>query len=180
MSVSWEKNLTLLIQAYQQMDHDHCHLVIVGDGPAFAEVQQKLAGLPVTFTGYLSSEHLATAYASADIFAFPSTTETYGQVVLEAMASGLPVAGIHSEGVCDLVDNGKTGFLLDGKQTSEKERLTEYRATLERLAADKQLRDATSQAAHLEAQQQTWHDAMECLVRGYCEVIEAAKTPVAA
>jgi glycosyltransferase involved in cell wall biosynthesis len=178
--VSWEKNLNLLIQAYQQMDHDHCHLVIVGDGPALAEVQLKLAGLPVSFTGYLSGEQLATAYASADIFAFPSTTETFGQVVLEAMASGLPVVGILSEGVCDLVENGKTGFLLDGQQTSEAERIAGYRAILERLVADKQLRDVTSQAAHKEAQLRTWHDAMECLVRGYCEVIEAAKTPVAA
>lgn len=178
--VSWEKNLNLLIQAYQQMDHDHCHLVIVGDGPALAEVQQKLAGLPVSFTGYLSGEQLATAYASADIFAFPSTTETFGQVVLEAMASGLPVIGINSEGVCDLVKNGKTGFLLDGQQTSEAERIAGYRATLERLVADKQLRDVTGQAAHTEAQQRTWHDAIESLVRGYCEVIEAAKAPVAA
>ena len=63
--VSWEKNLNLLIQAYQTMNHEQCHLVIVGDGPAHAEVQQKLAGLPVTFTGYLTGEALATAYASA-------------------------------------------------------------------------------------------------------------------
>jgi glycosyltransferase involved in cell wall biosynthesis len=178
--VSWEKNLTLLVQAYQRMDHDHCHLVIVGDGPAFAEVQQKLVGLPATFTGYLSGEPLAKAYASADIFAFPSITETFGQVILEAMASGLPVVGILSEGVCDLVDNGKTGFLLDGKQTREEERVAGYMAALERLVAHEQLRYATSQAAHLEAQKRTWHDAMECLVQGYCAVIQAAKTPVEA
>jgi glycosyltransferase involved in cell wall biosynthesis len=85
------------------MDHEHCHLVIVGDGPAHTEMQQKLAALPVTFTGYLTGETLARAYACADIFAFPSYTETFGQVVLEAMASGLPVAGLLSEGVCDLV-----------------------------------------------------------------------------
>ncbi len=162
------------------MDHDHCHLVIVGDGPAFAEVQQKLVGLPATFTGYLSGEPLAKAYASADIFAFPSTTETFGQVILEAMASGLPVVGILSEGVCDLVDNGKTGFLLDGKQTREEERVAGYMAALERLVAHEQLRYATSQAAHLEAQKRTWHDAMECLMQGYCAVIQAAKTPVEA
>src|SRR5260221_12816711 len=96
--VSWEKNLNLLIQAYQTMNHEQCHLVIVGDGPAHAEVQQKLAGLPVTFTGYLTGEALATAYASADVFAFPSYTETFGQAVLEAMSSGLPVAGLLSEG----------------------------------------------------------------------------------
>jgi glycosyltransferase involved in cell wall biosynthesis len=178
--VSKEKNLNLLIQAYQQMDHDRCHLVIVGDGPAFAETQQKLAGLPVTFTGYLSGEPLATAYASADIFAFPSKTETFGQVVLEAMASNLPVVGVLSEGVCDLVDNGQTGFLLDGQQMSEEEMVVGYRASLERLVADEQLRNVMSKSALLEAQKHSWHDAMEYLMQGYREVIAAAKTPVAA
>jgi glycosyltransferase involved in cell wall biosynthesis len=178
--VSREKNLNLLIQAYQQMDHDRCHLVIVGDGPAFAEAQQKLAGFPVTFTGYLSGEPLATAYASADIFAFPSKTETFGQVVLEAMASNLPVVGVLSEGICDLVDNGQTGFLLDGQQMSEEEMAVGYRARLERLVADEQLRNVMSKSALLEAQKHSWHDAMEYLMQGYREVIAAAKTPVAA
>src|SRR5881397_28210 len=86
-------------------------LVIVGDGPARAEMEQELTGLPVTFTGYLRNEELARAYASADLFAFPSCTETFGQVVLEAMASGLPVVGLFSEGVCDLVTHGCTGRL---------------------------------------------------------------------
>ena len=85
------------------MDHRNSHLVIVGEGPALLEMQQELADLPVTFTGYLSGEPLATAYASSDIFAFPSRTETFGKVVLEAMASGLPIVGLIAEGVCDLV-----------------------------------------------------------------------------
>ena len=74
-------------------------------------MRQLLADVPVTFTGYLSGDMLADAYASADIFAFPSRTETFGQAVLEAMASGLPVVGLLSEGVCDLVTNGLTGLL---------------------------------------------------------------------
>lgn len=162
------------------MDHDCCHLVIVGDGPALMEVQQRLAGLPVTFTGYLSGESLAAAFASADIFAFPSRTETFGQVVLEAMASGLPVAGVLSEGVCDLVNDGQTGFLLDELRLNEEGRVAAYRARLAQLIADKQLRDAMSKAALLEAQSRSWHQAFHCLVQGYNEVIEAAKTPVAA
>jgi glycosyltransferase involved in cell wall biosynthesis len=178
--ISWEKNLNLLIQTYQQMDHDRCHLVIVGDGPALTEVQQRLTGLPVTFTGYLSGEALAAVYASADIFAFPSRTETFGQVVLEAMASGLPVIGVLSEGVCDLVNDGQTGFLLNEHRLSEEEKIAGFRASLARLIADKQLRDAMSKVALLEAQSRSWHEAMECLVKGYCEVIEAAKTLVAA
>ncbi|HXZ03485.1 MAG TPA: glycosyltransferase family 1 protein, partial [Ktedonobacteraceae bacterium] len=94
--ISREKNLRLLTQAYRAMDRENCHLVIVGDGPALKEVQQDVADLPVTFTGYLKGEQLARAYASADVFAFPSTSETFGQVVLEAMACGLPVVGVRS------------------------------------------------------------------------------------
>ena len=119
--ISWEKNLRLLTQAYRGMDTSRCHLVIVGDGPALKDVQQELHGLPVTFTGYLTGEQLAMAYASADVFAFPSTSETFGQVVLEAMASALPVVGVYSEGVCDLVQHGRTGYLLDAPEANEQE-----------------------------------------------------------
>lgn len=178
--VSWEKNLRLLIQAYQGMDTTHCHLVIVGDGPAYAEVQQELFGLPVTFTGYLRGSALATAYASADVFAFPSYTETFGQVVLEAMASGLPVAGLLSEGVCDLVEQDCSGFLLDAQKMSEEEQVAGYRLLLTRLIEDQQLRYAMSRAASVHAHSHTWHEAMESLVRGYHEVIEAHQPLVAA
>lgn len=177
--VSWEKNLRLLIQAYRGMDHRHCHLVMVGNGPAYSEIQQELAGLPVTLTGYLSGEALAAAYASADIFAFPSRTETFGQVVLEAMASGLPVVGLLAEGVCDLVDHGRTGLLLDTSQSCE-EQIAGFRARLEYLVFNHERRSIMGQATLVEAQQRSWSEAMKCLVRGYEEVIETQKAPVAA
>ena len=169
--VSWEKNLRLLVQAYRGMDHSRCHLVIVGQGPAYQEIQQELHDVPVTFTGYLTGPELATAYASADVFAFPSYTETFGQVVLEGMASGLPVVGLHAEGVCDLVANEHTGLLLDADRLNMEEQIVAYRALLQRLVEDQQLRVAMSDAAHQEAQKHTWHEAMECLVRGYAEII---------
>ncbi len=178
--VSWEKNLRLLVQAYREMNHQQCHLVVVGEGPALDELRQALAGVPVTFTGYLTGKALAAAYASADIFAFPSRTETFGQVVLEAMASGLPIVGLLAEGVCDLVENEKTGLLLDDSHLTENEQAVQYRASLERLISDKQMRGNMSQAALLEAQRYSWYEAMECLVRGYHEVIEQAKPLVAA
>lgn len=178
--VSWEKNLRLLIQAYQSMDHTNCHLVIVGDGPAYAEVQQALADMPVTFTGYLSGPELAAAYASADVFAFPSYTETFGQVVLEAMASGLPIVGLRSEGVCDLVEDGHTGFLLDMRTMNEEELVAGYRERLQCLIHNQTLRHEMSITATAHAHRHTWHEAMECLVRGYYEVIEAHQALVAA
>jgi len=173
--VSWEKNLKLLIKAYRGMDHEYCHLVLVGDGPAQAEIQQELAGLPVTFAGYLRGEALAAAYASADIFAFPSRTETFGQVVLEAMASGLPVVGLQSEGVCDLVVDKHTG-LLDVQRLYEDEQVASYRRLLLHLTHNRVVRRTMGLAGLTEAQQRSWSQAMDCLVQGYCEVAETQRT----
>ena len=169
--ISWEKNLRVLIQAYRQMDHTRCHLVIVGQGPAYSEVEQELSQVPVTFTGYLSGEALASAYASADIFAFPSYTETFGQVVLEAMASGLPVVGVQSEGVCDLVQHTRTGLLLSAEQLSEEKQISGYRDYLERLIFNAEERMLMSAAAFSEALSHTWYEAMEHLMQGYQEVV---------
>ena len=173
--ISWEKNLHLLTQAYRNMDHKRCHLVIVGQGPAFGEVQQELADLPVTFTGYLQGEDLAAAYASADIFVFPSRSETFGQVVLEAMASGLPVAGVYSEGVCDLVQNGETGYLLDTQGLSEKEEAPAYQEIVAHLVVNAAVRQRMGQAALQEARERSWPEAMKNLVQGYRDVIEATR-----
>lgn len=91
--LSREKNLHVLADAYRLVATraPHLRLVLVGDGPARAELEETLRGLPVTFTGYLTGDDLANAYASSDIFVFPSGTDTFGNVVLEAQASGLPV-----------------------------------------------------------------------------------------
>jgi glycosyltransferase involved in cell wall biosynthesis len=178
--VSWEKNLNLLAQAYQCMDHRQCHLVIVGDGPALSEMQQKLAHVPTTFTGYLTGDALASAYASADIFAFPSYTETFGQVVLEAMASGLPVSGLFSEGVCDLVDENHSGLLLNTIHLNEEQQIAGYFNNLTRLVQDASLRHKMGAAALVEAQKHTWDSAMESLVQGYREVLAGAHNLVTA
>ncbi len=178
--VSWEKNLRLLLKAYRGLNHKHCHLVIVGGGPAHAEMQQELSGYPVTFTGYLSGEKLAQAYASADLFAFPSVTETFGQVVLEAMASRLPVVGLRAEGVCDLVTHERTGLLLDSRGMTEDEQVAQYQAYLARLVQDTNLCQRLGNAALEDARARSWDDAMACLITGYHEVIEQSKAFIAA
>jgi len=174
--LSREKNLRLLVQAYRDMDHNRCHLVIVGGGPARSDLQQALHGLPVTFTGYLSGEALAAAYASADVLAFPSTTETFGQVALEAMASGLPVVGLRAGGVRDQVTDEQTGLLLAYEQLSWEEQVVEYRLRLSRLVYDQQLRERMRVAALAEARTRNWPLAMERLLFGYQEVIAAKAT----
>lgn len=116
--LSSEKNIDLLINSFiklnqalrsTQPDSPGCHLVLVGDGPARKRLEEQTKNLNVTFMGYQKGKDLAACYASSDVFAFPSHSETFGNVVLEAMASGLPVIGLKAEGVCDLVESGSTG-----------------------------------------------------------------------
>lgn len=88
-------------------------LAIVGDGPHRKALEEYYAGTPVKFTGFLHGEKLAQAYASSDLFVFPSTTETLGLVLLEAMASGLPAVAANSGPTREQIENGVTGFLFD-------------------------------------------------------------------
>jgi glycosyltransferase involved in cell wall biosynthesis len=88
-------------------------LALVGDGPARAELQQHFTGTNTKFMGYLQGERLSQAYASADIFVFPSALETFGLVVTEAMAAGLPVVASRVGGVCDVVQEERTGCTFE-------------------------------------------------------------------
>ncbi len=107
-----EKNLALLIRAYAQarLQAPQTRLVVVGDGPARAELQAQAPD--AIFTGQLSREELARAYASADVFAFPSRTETFGNVVLEAMASGLAVVAFDYAAAAQTISSGHDGLLV--------------------------------------------------------------------
>jgi glycosyltransferase involved in cell wall biosynthesis len=86
---------------------------IVGDGPARAHLQSVFANSPTTFLGMLHGEDLAHAYASADCFIFPSANETFGNVALEAMASGLPVIAANVGGQTEFCVHGKNALLFD-------------------------------------------------------------------
>ncbi|GMA61778.1 glycosyltransferase family 1 protein [Alicyclobacillus fastidiosus] len=89
------------------------HLAIVGDGPYRRDLEQIFAGTNAQFTGYMHGEELAEAYASADAFLFPSTTETLGLVLFEAMATGLPVLAADSPPTREVLENGRAGFIFD-------------------------------------------------------------------
>ncbi len=113
--VSREKSLDVLAEAFRRV-HAHrpdARLVIVGDGPYLEEMRTKTAGLPVVFTGYLQGEALTSAYAGADLFVFPSATDTFGNVVLEAQASGLPVVVTSSGGPREAMQPGRTGLVVE-------------------------------------------------------------------
>jgi glycosyltransferase involved in cell wall biosynthesis len=104
--VSKEKGLDDLIQF--QEDYD---LIIVGDGPYRAELERKLP--QATFLGYLHGQELVDQYALADVFVFPSVTDTFGVVIIEALAQGCPVAAYPVAGPVDIIKNGVTGYLDD-------------------------------------------------------------------
>ena len=114
--VSKEKDLELLGRAFKTLSqtHNNLHLVVVGDGPYLEEMRQDLADTPCLFTGYLEGEDLAEVFASCDLFLFPSTTDTFGNVVLEAQASGLPVIVTDAGGPQENVLPGKTGLIIPG------------------------------------------------------------------
>ena len=112
--VSKEKNLEILVRAFRTLEArgDNIDLIIVGDGPYKKEMASILNGSRVVFTGELSGETLARAYASSDVFVFPSTTDTFGNVVLEAQASGLPVVVSDKGGPQENLLPGETGFVV--------------------------------------------------------------------
>ncbi len=112
--ISKEKNLHLLAEAFRRIaqTHDEVELVLVGDGPFLKELKGLLAETPSVFTGYREGEELAKIYASCDVFAFPSATDTFGNVVLEAQASGLPVIVTDSGGPQENMVPDKTGRIV--------------------------------------------------------------------
>ncbi|MFD2628016.1 glycosyltransferase [Oceanobacillus kapialis] len=113
--VSPEKDIDIVLDTYYSLANhvkEDTHLVMVGDGPLYKTLYEQHQE-NITWTGFLEGEQLARVYASSDVFLFPSPTETLGNVVLEALASGLPVVGANEGGIKNLVANGKSGFLCE-------------------------------------------------------------------
>jgi glycosyltransferase involved in cell wall biosynthesis len=108
-----EKNLDLVFTAFAALKRyvPQARLVLVGDGPARRRSEQANPGH--VYAGMRHGEDLATHYASADLFLFPSLTETYGNVTLEAMASGLPVVAYRMAAAAELIQNGHNGMLAE-------------------------------------------------------------------
>jgi len=146
-------------------------LALVGDGPHRQTLEQYFAGTPTNFVGYLKGQELASAYASADAFIFPSRTETLGLVLLEAMAAGTPVVAARSGGIPDIVTDGVNGYLFD--PADEAGALTATR----RLFANPEERETLSKSARREAERWGWAAATNQLRRYYQSVIFAQSMP---
>ena len=130
--VSSEKNLECLAKAFKALgaERQDVGLVVVGDGPYAAGMERELSGTPVYFAGFQRGDDLSRIYASCDLFVFPSLTDTFGTVVLEAQASGLPVIVSDVGGPQHAMLPGETGEVVDGMTA---ERLKE---TVVRLLSD--------------------------------------------
>ncbi len=140
-------------------------LVLVGDGPARPALERAFAGLPVTFMGYLRDQRLSQAYASADIFVFPSRLETYGLVVIEAMAAGLPVVAARVGGVSDIVTEGETGYTFETGDTGA---LTEG---IGKIAGNRDIMRAMGARARAYAETQSWDAIMDEVIELYASLL---------
>ena len=112
--VSVEKNLPLLVDAFRQLcrQRNDTALIVAGDGPYLQEMKKKLAGTPAYFLGYRNDKQLGPLYAGSDLFVFPRGTDTLGQVVMEAQASGLPVIVSNEGGPKEMMEDCVTGMML--------------------------------------------------------------------
>jgi glycosyltransferase involved in cell wall biosynthesis len=153
--VSKEKNLDLLVTATRRLAESQTPVkpVIVGDGPYMSEMKRHLGD--AIFTGYLDGEDLARAYASADFFVFPSTTDTFGNVILEAQASGIPVIVSDIGGPRDLVSNGVDGFVTKGLDAAD---LAE---AIRKLAFDADLRKNMGASGRTRVETRDWTEAFQ-------------------
>ena len=149
-------------------------LALVGDGPYRQELEKHFAGTSTHFVGYLAGKELASAFASADAFVFPSRTETLGLVLLEAMAAGCPVVAARSGGIPDIVTDGVNGYLFN--PTDEKGAIAATQALLNQVAKRETLR----QNARLEAERWGWAAATRQLQGYYRAVLNSQALPSAA
>jgi glycosyltransferase involved in cell wall biosynthesis len=165
--IAAEKNVARLAEALRRVAEARAQvrLLFVGDGPARAELE-RLLGPAARFVGYRSGEDLADHYAAADLFAFASLTETFGNVVLEAMASGLPVVALRSGGVRDTVRSGVTGTLIDPDAPP-----AHFAEALLDLVDDAGARHHTAQAARSYALTQGWDTVMGTLRQRYEQLV---------
>ena len=162
----WEKNLKLFADVVNKITskREHTKAMIVGDGPAMSEMKELMPD--AVFTGFLGGTDLATAYASSDVFFFPSDTETFGNVTLEAMASGLPAVVADATGSRSLVEDGENGFVIPVESTDK------FYTFIDKLVTDTELRIRMGQVGLEKSKSYSWDAINNNLVGYYREVLK--------
>lgn len=156
-----EKGVDLLAEAFlaAHWRDPRLHLVLAGGGPEEECLRERL-GDRATFLGWLGGRDLARAYASADAFLFASQTDTFGQVVLEAQASGLPVVAVQAGGPCSLIEHRESGLLAP----ADPEALAQ---ALISVVQDRELSAHLRRTGIAAVQPRTWDAAIRRLAAGY-------------
>jgi glycosyltransferase involved in cell wall biosynthesis/predicted metal-dependent phosphoesterase TrpH len=164
-----EKGADLLAESFL-LAHERdsrLHLLLAGGGPEEELLRVRL-GEHATFLGWLDRGALADAYASADVFLFCSRTDTYGQVIAEAQASGLPVVAVAEGGPTSLIRDRHTGWLCEPSPEA-------IASAVAQLAASPFLRERIAREALAEVQGRTWEAALEQLASGYETTLARAR-----
>jgi glycosyltransferase involved in cell wall biosynthesis/predicted metal-dependent phosphoesterase TrpH len=169
--LSSEKGVDLLAEAFlTARDRDpRLHLVLAGRGPEEDALRQRL-GDAATFLGWVEGDELPRVYASADLFMFASTTDTFGQVILEAQASGLPVLAVDAGGPADLIEDGRSGCLVPAQPGALAD-------ALRGLARREAIRERLSTGGLLAVRERSWNRSLAQLADGYTHAIADAAHP---
>jgi glycosyltransferase involved in cell wall biosynthesis len=171
-----EKNLDFLLLAFAGVSQavENAHLLIVGDGPIKEELQKLAKDLEITksvhFMGLIPYDKMPDYLAMCDIFVIASISETFGLVIAEAMGTGLPIMGIHSPGVGDIVEDGVTGFLST-------KNLPAFTAKLTRLCLQDQLRLKMGRAARKASQKYDIEHTTRLMLERYERLVSAPRQP---
>jgi glycosyltransferase involved in cell wall biosynthesis len=169
-----EKNFPLVVKAFQAMRavRPDARLVLVGDGPMAADLEKTNAGVVVA--GRKENGELSAHYASADIFLFPSTSETYGLVTLEAMASGLGIVAYRYAAAREHLHHGDTALLPEVDDEAG------FIADAKRLVADLIYARALGNAARAQAERLSWSRAVEAFETVLDDTVRGGKPAHAA
>ncbi len=167
-----EKGVELLAEAFlaAHARDPRLHLVLAGGGPEEDALRERL-GAHATFLGWQYGEDLARTYASADVFMFASRTDTFGQVVIEAQASGLPVVAVAEGGPRSLIEDGETGLLVAADAQA-------LAGALHQIVDGPLLAERLRRGALQAVRTRTWEASMERLGAGYRRAL--ARGPLAA
>lgn len=165
--MSAEKDLDIFIDIVYRINKqykDKVHFLMVGDGPILREIKDK-APENMTFTGFKQGEELSKIYASSDVFLFTSSTETYGNVILEAMASGLPVIACYEGGIKENLIDGYNGIACRVRNIDDF-----YNGSV-KMIDDKNLRLNIKSNGLKYASTKSWDNVFDGLLNSFKEVI---------
>lgn len=172
--ISFEKRVDVLAEAIRLLNGGSANVgsrvvktrfAIVGDGPALGHLKERLKDTDTIFTGFLDGRQLSEAYASGDVFAFPSDSETLGFAAIEAMAAGVPVVAARAGGIPHIVEHDETGLLVEPGDAHA------LAAGIARVLEDPKLKQRLALNGRREAERWSWRESTQALVASYRQAL---------